>query len=467
MLKQLTHVNVWVHDQDEALAFYTDKLGMELRDDVTVPEMGGFRWLSVGVPGQADVALALLPVPGPPVFDEETEKALRTIVAKGAAGGLFFATDDVQEIEELKGARRRVLAGADEAALRHRRRVPRPVGQPDPHGGARLEDRDTDGMAISVVPPPRHLLRAKDLIDARYRDPLDVPTLARAARLSPAHFSREFRRAFGDTPHQYLLTRRLERAAALLRNTDRSIADVCFSVGLRSVGRSRRASVAPTASRRLRTGLRTRPRRTGRASRRACCSRGRAPRPLSGARRAPEPPRAAPRCSRSRPRSRPRRSAARCRPRPARGSRGRTSGRRVPLELHAARPRAELLRVELAARQVAPPSTLTSTAAIGAWPDHARPSTVDGPRVDVRSRDMNSGMPGGTISARGNIRSAVPGILLVGGGGSRAPAGSPSNGTSSTVMRASHLTFVIPYQPGTSSRSGNPCCGGSGAPFNS
>ena len=64
MLKQLTHVNVWVHDQDEALAFYTDKLGMELRDDVTVPEMGGFRWLSVGVPGQADVALALLPVPG-------------------------------------------------------------------------------------------------------------------------------------------------------------------------------------------------------------------------------------------------------------------------------------------------------------------------------------------------------------------------------------------------------------------
>ena len=109
-------------------------------------------------------------------------------------------------------------------------------------------------MAISVVPPPRHLLRAKDLIDARYRDPLDVPTLARAARLSPAHFSREFRRAFGDTPHQYLLTRRLERAAALLRNTDRSIADVCFSVGLRSVGSfttsfGRTYGVTPTAYR--------------------------------------------------------------------------------------------------------------------------------------------------------------------------------------------------------------------------
>jgi AraC-like DNA-binding protein len=89
---------------------------------------------------------------------------------------------------------------------------------------------------LTVVPPARHLLRAKDLIDARYREPLDVPTLARAARLSPAHFSREFRKAFGETPHQYLLTRRLERAAALLRNTDRSISEICFDVGLRSVG---------------------------------------------------------------------------------------------------------------------------------------------------------------------------------------------------------------------------------------
>jgi AraC-like DNA-binding protein len=89
---------------------------------------------------------------------------------------------------------------------------------------------------VTIVPPARHLLRAKDLIDARYREPLDVPMLARTARLSPAHFSREFRRAFGDTPHQYLLTRRLERAAALFRNTDRPIADVCFAVGLTSVG---------------------------------------------------------------------------------------------------------------------------------------------------------------------------------------------------------------------------------------
>ena len=86
------------------------------------------------------------------------------------------------------------------------------------------------------VPTERHLLRAKDIVDAQFGEPLDVRALARAAYLSPAHFSREFRRAFGETPHQYLLTRRLERAAALLRNTDRSVADICFRVGLRSVG---------------------------------------------------------------------------------------------------------------------------------------------------------------------------------------------------------------------------------------
>jgi AraC-like DNA-binding protein len=89
---------------------------------------------------------------------------------------------------------------------------------------------------MAFVPPARHLLRAKDLADARYFEPLDVDDLARAAGLSRAHFSREFKRAFGESPHGYLLTRRLERAAALLRNTDRSVADICFSVGLSSVG---------------------------------------------------------------------------------------------------------------------------------------------------------------------------------------------------------------------------------------
>jgi AraC-like DNA-binding protein len=87
-----------------------------------------------------------------------------------------------------------------------------------------------------AVPAARHLLKAKDLADARYFEPLAVADLARAAGLSPAHFSREFRRTFGESPHTYLLTRRLERAAALLRTTDRTVAEICVAVGLSSVG---------------------------------------------------------------------------------------------------------------------------------------------------------------------------------------------------------------------------------------
>jgi AraC-like DNA-binding protein len=107
---------------------------------------------------------------------------------------------------------------------------------------------------MAFAPPARHLLRAKDRADARYFEPLDVNDLASAAGLSRAHFSREFRRAFGESPHAYLLTRRLERAAALLRTTDRSVADVCFSVGLQSVGSftssfTRTYGVSPTAYR--------------------------------------------------------------------------------------------------------------------------------------------------------------------------------------------------------------------------
>jgi catechol 2,3-dioxygenase-like lactoylglutathione lyase family enzyme len=102
MLKQLTYVQVWVLDQDEALAFYTEKLGLELREDVTVPEMGNFRWLTVGVPGQ-DVAITLMAVPGPPVFDESTRDQIHALLAKGAAGGLFFSADDVRaSYNELK-----------------------------------------------------------------------------------------------------------------------------------------------------------------------------------------------------------------------------------------------------------------------------------------------------------------------------------------------------------------------------
>src|SRR5438876_5996535 len=104
---------------------------------------------------------------------------------------------------------------------------------------------------MRFVPPERHLLRARDLVDARYAEPLVVDDLARAAGLSRAHFSREFRRHFGEPPHAYLLSRRLERAAALLRTTDRSVAAICFDVGLSSVGSftssfSRAFGVSPT-----------------------------------------------------------------------------------------------------------------------------------------------------------------------------------------------------------------------------
>ena len=100
----------------------------------------------------------------------------------------------------------------------------------------------------------RDLLRAKDLVDSRYFDPLEVSDLAHAAGFSRAHFSREFRRTFGESPHAYLLTRRMERAAALLRNTDRSVADICFDVGLQSVGSfttsfTRTYGASPTAYR--------------------------------------------------------------------------------------------------------------------------------------------------------------------------------------------------------------------------
>src|SRR5438445_793334 len=109
-------------------------------------------------------------------------------------------------------------------------------------------------MRVVIAPTVRHLLRAKDLADARYSEPLGVDDLARRAGLSRAHFSREFRRAFGESPHAYLLTRRLERAAALLLASDRSVAEICFSVGLQSVGSfttsfSRTFGISPTAYR--------------------------------------------------------------------------------------------------------------------------------------------------------------------------------------------------------------------------
>jgi catechol 2,3-dioxygenase-like lactoylglutathione lyase family enzyme len=100
---RISTAQLWVHDQDEALAFYTDKLGMELRADVTLPEMGDFRWLTVGPPGQDDVSIVLMAIPGPPVLSDETAEQVRDLMAKGFAGTVFLTTDDCQaSYEELK-----------------------------------------------------------------------------------------------------------------------------------------------------------------------------------------------------------------------------------------------------------------------------------------------------------------------------------------------------------------------------
>jgi catechol 2,3-dioxygenase-like lactoylglutathione lyase family enzyme len=99
----LSTAQLWVHDQDEALDFYTKKLGMEVRSDVTLAELGNFRWLTVGPPRQPDISIVLMAIPGPPVMDHETAQQVKTLMAKGFAGTVFFTTDDVQgDYEELK-----------------------------------------------------------------------------------------------------------------------------------------------------------------------------------------------------------------------------------------------------------------------------------------------------------------------------------------------------------------------------
>ena len=101
---KITNAQLWVHDQDEALAFYTEKVGMEVRADVTVPELGNFRWLTVGPAGQPDIAITLMAIPGPPVMDEETGEQVGALMAKGFAGTIFLTTDDCHAAyEELKG----------------------------------------------------------------------------------------------------------------------------------------------------------------------------------------------------------------------------------------------------------------------------------------------------------------------------------------------------------------------------
>jgi len=101
---RIANAQLWVHDQDEALAFYTGKLGMEVRSDVTLPEMGDFRWLTVGPANQPDFSIVLMAIPGPPVMDAETGEEVKNLMAKGFAGTVFLTTDNIRsDYEELKG----------------------------------------------------------------------------------------------------------------------------------------------------------------------------------------------------------------------------------------------------------------------------------------------------------------------------------------------------------------------------
>ena len=101
---RIANAQLWVHDQDEALAFYTEKLGMEVHSDVTLPEMGNFRWLTVGPANQQDFSIVLMAIPGPPVMDAETAQEVKNLMSKGFAGTVFLTTDDVRgDYEELKG----------------------------------------------------------------------------------------------------------------------------------------------------------------------------------------------------------------------------------------------------------------------------------------------------------------------------------------------------------------------------
>lgn len=112
---RMANAQLWVHDQDEALAFYTDKLGFDVRSDVTVPEMGNFRWLTVGPADQPDVAIVLMAIPGPPVMDTETAEEVRNLMAKGFAGTIFLTTDDCEKSYEELSSRGVEFVEAPEA----------------------------------------------------------------------------------------------------------------------------------------------------------------------------------------------------------------------------------------------------------------------------------------------------------------------------------------------------------------
>jgi uncharacterized glyoxalase superfamily protein PhnB len=141
---KLSNAQLWVHDQDEALAFWTDKVGMEVRSDVTLPEMGNFRWLAVGPPGQEDVSIVLMAIPDQPVMDAGTAEEVRNLMAKGFAGTIFLTTDDVQaSYEELKGR------GVEFTESPEQRPYGIDSGFRDPSGNSIRLTQVTEGMSFS------------------------------------------------------------------------------------------------------------------------------------------------------------------------------------------------------------------------------------------------------------------------------------------------------------------------------
>ena len=137
---RIATTQLWVHDQDVALDFWTSTVGMEVRSDVTVPEMGDFRWLTVGVPGQPDVSIVLMGVPGPPMTDEATSRQIADLMGKGFAGTVFLTTDDCQAAYEELAAK-----GVEFTSLPERQMYGIDCGFRDPSGNSiRLTQLDED-----------------------------------------------------------------------------------------------------------------------------------------------------------------------------------------------------------------------------------------------------------------------------------------------------------------------------------
>jgi catechol 2,3-dioxygenase-like lactoylglutathione lyase family enzyme len=143
MSMRIATAQVWVHDQDEALQFYTEKLGFEVRSDVTLPEMGGFRWVTVAPPGQEDVAIVLMAIPGPPMIDDETGAQIRALMGKGLAGTVFLTTDDCHGTYEELRAR-----GVEFTELPEERPYGIDCGFRDPSGNSFRLTQVREGIAV-------------------------------------------------------------------------------------------------------------------------------------------------------------------------------------------------------------------------------------------------------------------------------------------------------------------------------